>query len=262
MDALQHNNSSSPEQVDTHKITRTYSFNLKMRPTAHTLIGLRLKQTRQLYNHLLDLCKNAYEEDGQTLRLKELGLELTRLRNDPAVACLNRTLQVSVIKRLLKARDAFFRRVKKNTGEKPGFPRFKGRDHWHTLECDANVSARGMVKIDGQSGHLQVKGLGAMKFRVDRNLPSINQLAGFRIVSQARRTIVQLVYGIEQPVPTPINEPCRPVGIDVGVKSLLSFSDGSSIPGRKDDDRRVHSLQRRLARAKRGHVVETRKRYC
>ena len=120
--------------------------------------------------------------------------ELTFIRKDDPDVWGELHIQVArgVLKRLEKARQAFFRRLK--AGEKPGFPRFKSRRRWRTIEI--LEPSPGMVR--GRYVHL--KGLPRIEIPSQRELPSPKSLRVLTITRQGRRLTINLTYEIEGPV--------------------------------------------------------------
>ena len=82
---------------------------------------------RQLYNAALQQRRDAWKYQHKSLNYYAQANQLKEVRNEiPAFAQLNFSATQDMLRRLDKSFKAFFRRVK--TGDKAGFPRFKGRD--------------------------------------------------------------------------------------------------------------------------------------
>lgn len=143
-----------------------------------------------------------------------------------------------------KAFQAFFRRVK--AGEKPGYPRFKGREHFHSFAFKQfGVGAR----LDGR--RLKLYGIGRVRVRWHR--PIEGAVKTVRIVHKAGQWYACFACEMEEPKPMPVTE--RTVGIDVGIRALLTTSDGDKVmhPAYyRVGQKRLRVLQRKLARAQRG----------
>ena len=94
---------------------------------------------------------------------------------------------------------AFFARAQ--SGEEPGFPRFRARSRYRSFSIEDPKATRSAVRIldGGQRGELRMKGLTRMRFAIRRSLPPLDRLRGFRVVRKARRMEVQLVF--ERPLP-------------------------------------------------------------
>ena len=232
--------------------TRTYRVKLYLSKAAHVALDDQLRAQARLYNAALEERRWAYKMAGESVTFVLQSRELTQVRvDDPEYAAVHRTIQVATLRRLDRAFQNFFRRVKK--GEKPGYPRFKSSRRWRSLVCDNNIQARSMVKLgDNGKGKVRIKGLPPMEFRCKRELPPIDNLMELRVIKSARRVEAQLVFTTEAEDPEPVRHPERPVGVDVGVNAVVALSDGSTVPGRNEDRRRTRRLQRRLSRAKKG----------
>ena len=240
-------------------IVRTYRVRLYPSRAGHKALDQQFRAQCTLYNAALQHRRDAYRMAGKSITRAQQSKELTLVRaDDPEYAAVNRTIQIATLRRLDRAFQAFFKRVK--NGETPGFPRFKPFRRWKTLVCDNNVQARSMVKIgeDGK-GALRIKGLPVMPFKANRNLPPIGNLAELRVCRTARRLEAHLVFASDVDLPAAPNPPERPVGLNMGVHFQVGVSDGTLIPGRREDLRRTKRLQRRVSRAKKGSNGRRRK---
>ena len=226
---------------------------MRLSKFAHQRLDEVLADQCRLYNAALEHRRWAYKMGGVSISYAQQSRELTQVRaDDPEMAAVHRTIQVATLRRLDRAFQAFFRRVK--AGEAPGFPRFRSWRRYRTMVCDNNVQARGMVKInkDGKRGKIRVKGLPVMDFRASQGLPEVQHLAEFRITRTARRVEAQLVFNLEVEPPVPPETPDRATGLNMGVHLQVATADGTLIPGRREDARRRTRLQRKLSRTKRG----------
>ena len=140
----------------------------------------------------------------------------------------------------------FLSRVK--SGKKPGFPRFRARSRYRSSSVDDPKSARRALRIRdaGRRGALRRKGLPRIRFAIRRPLPPLERLRGFRVVRKARRVEVQLLF---EPVLPAVrtDTPERPVGLDAGIRSLATLSDGAHVERQRKPA--VRSARRRKQRA-------------
>ena len=91
-----------------------------------------LEILRNLYNQALAWRKETYEQTGQSVKKSTQEKALTPFRQESdRVASLHIDVLQDTIDRLDKAYQAFFRRGK--TGDKPGFPRFKGAGRYRSM---------------------------------------------------------------------------------------------------------------------------------
>ena len=240
-------------------LTRTYRVKLYPSRRAHEALDAQFAAQARLYNAALEHRRGAYRRARETVNFAMQCKELTGVReDDPDFASVHRTIQVATLRRLDRAYQAFFRRLK--NGENPGFPRFKSARRWRTLVCDNNVQSRQMVKVgDRGKGWIRIKGLPSMEFKSHRQLPAIENLMELRVVRTAHRVEAQLVFTTEADLPPCPLIPSAPVGIDLGVKSVVALSDGEVIEGLKDDRRRTRRLQRKVSRANKGSLSRHKK---
>ena len=122
-----------------------------------------------------------------------------------------------MIYRLDLAFQAFFRRVK--DGQKPGYPRFRGSGRFASFGFKEYGNG---FKLDGR--RLKVHGIGRIAVRWHRPLPG--QPKALRLVRQAGEWYAVFVCEAQtQPLPATGSE----VGIDVGIHSLITTSDGEHV---------------------------------
>ncbi len=171
-----------------------------------------------------------------------------------------------VLCRFDRAARAFYKRCAE--GKKPGFPRYKPRHRWRTIEIpDASTS---MIVPPNTSKNgsavwwrLRVKGVPRLRFRDKGNrlataLGSGAKLSELRVVRTPLRTEIHAVVK-HPPCDMPAREPTNPVGIDLGLKQRLVISDGTRVPARRPDRTRIKRAQRKLSRAKKGSNTRRKK---
>ena len=155
------------EQCST---ARTHQFAVQLPRDGHRQLDDRLAAHRRLYNAALQERRDAWRMARETLTFASQCRELTLVRqDDPEWAGERRLLAVATLKRLDDAFQAFFRRVK--AGEKPGFPRFKLRSRFRTLELYAGADRFLHQNAAGDRATIRVKGLPTMRLRLHRPLP-------------------------------------------------------------------------------------------
>lgn len=224
---------------------RTYKYRLYPSRSQETNLWRVLDACRGLYNMALAERKHAYQLERRSVSKAEL-YELAKHYRQTfpyADQMYSQTAQ-SVIEQLDLAFQAFFRRVK--AGEKPGYPRFKGRGRYNSfLFKQFGHGAR----LDGR--RLKLYGIGRVRVRWHR--PLEGTVKTVRIQHKAGRWYA--CFACEMPEPEPLPKTGRTVGIDVGISALLTTSDGEKVANPafyRAGQRRLRILQRKLARAKRG----------
>ena len=154
-----------------------------------------------------------------------------------------------VLRRLDRARRAFFRRVR--AGEKPGYPKFRASRRWKTVEIAEPTAA--MVTNRCGKWVVRVKGLPVLVIRPNRELPDSSTIRTLSISRKATGVYVSIGYEIERET---LDQPPAPmaahVGLDMGVTARITLSDGRHVERRSTDSNRVADLQRRISRCTRG----------
>ena len=197
----------------------------------------------------LDLCRNLYNcalEQRKSQRIGRFAQErqLVELKEGfPEYKTIHVHVLHNVIKQLDRAFQAFFRRCR--SGERPGFPRFKGFNRFDSF----SFSSTG-YKLAGR--YLQLSKIGAIKLRLSRPLPNDSRVKAVTITRRGSHWYACLFVEYD-PVPLPA---CAvAVGLDMGIENFAALSDGSFIENPRIYEReqaRLRRAQRRIARRKRG----------
>jgi len=200
---------------------------------------------RRWYNDLLAERKTAYEERKETIGKYE---QLRRVKehkatNPWASEVHSHVLQV-VVADLDTAFHAFFRRVKAGEDE-VGYPRFKGRNRFSSFGFKEYGNG---FKIDGR--RLRVSGIGRIAVRWHR--PLEGTIKTLRLIKKASGWYA--CFSVEY-TPQPVPPTGYDVGVDIGIASLITTSDGASVPPQnwyRREQRKLRVLQRRVSRRAKG----------
>lgn len=204
-----------------------------------------LNVCRHFYNMCLEERKLTYQLQGRSVKKAEQEKVAIRYRQTfpQAQIVFSQTLQ-TVVDDLDKAFKAFFRRVK--AGEKPGYPRFKERNRFHSFAFKQfGVGA----KLHGR--RLKLFGVGRVAVRWHR--PIEGRIKMVRIVHQAGCWYA--CFACEVPDKPELPKTGRAVGIDLNVENLLTTSEGERVENPKfyqEGEQKLRILQRGLQRKKRG----------
>ncbi|WP_113698499.1 RNA-guided endonuclease InsQ/TnpB family protein [Nonomuraea lactucae] len=234
------------------------SFKFLLRPTAGQVAALTacLDDHRDLYNAALEHRRTAYRKAGVTVRYGEQSGELKHIRaDDPGgQGRWSFSSQQATLRRLDKAFRAFFDRVK--AGRPPGFPRFKGRGWFDTVEwpmdgdgcrwdCRPEHPAATFVRLQG-IGHV----------RVHRHRPVKGRVKTISVKREGSRWFV--VLSCDDVPAEQLAATGAAVGIDMGVASLVTTSDGAHVANPRHlaaTADRLAAAQRDLARKRRGSLA-------
>ena len=228
----------------------TYRYRLLPTRAQHKALAAILEAQRVLYNAALEeriLCCRA---TGKTRTYFDQCKALVECRRVlPEMAELPSNLQRGTLQRLDQAFKGFFRRVK--AGEKPGFPRFKGRGWFNSFQF-AEFSG---LTFDGK--RLRFRGLpGGLSVHMHRPMPEAEILTA-KFKRDVKGWFVCLVVRAELGAK---RVGVRMVGLDLGLSCLATGSDGLTIPNprvAKHAQKEMRRRQRQLARAKRGSARRT-----
>jgi len=150
----------------THTDHKTYKYRLTPTPAQTKALEEILWRWRELYNAGLEERKTAWEKCGVSVTFAMQSAQLPSIKEGrPEYRTINAQVLQDVLHRLDKTYQAFFRRVK--LGEKPGYPRFQGRER-----CDSftypQVGEHGGAVVDG--GLLILSKIGRIPLRLHRPL--------------------------------------------------------------------------------------------
>jgi putative transposase len=233
-------------------VRRTYKFRLRPNRRQAGLLTECLEDTRQLYNAALEERREAWRMGrhkvtfyGQDAQLKEIRDDEPERYRRWAFGC-----ERAAILRLDRAFQGFFRRIK--AGEKPGYPRFKGRGWWNSIEWPAEkAGARWNSVPHPKVIRVYLAGVGHV--RVHQHRVVKGRVKTITAKREGGRWYVLLSC---DGVPAePLESADTPVGIDLGVASLLTTSDGRHVPNPRPlaaTSQRLTAAQQDLARKKRG----------
>lgn len=194
---------------------RTFKYPLEpSRRQARVLLSW-LERCRVLYNVALEqrreiwrMAKKGVNLFDQQKQLTELRAADSRYEEIPVEICR------SPLQQLQRAFEGFFRRVKR--GETPGYPRFKSRDRFKSFGI-------GRVSVEGKK--VRVPNLGLVKLRKYRELGG--EIRNARIGLGAGKWWVAFSCDLGK---APEKKSVQTaVGIDVGLTSFATLSDGSKI---------------------------------
>ncbi|MFJ7267490.1 RNA-guided endonuclease InsQ/TnpB family protein [Streptomyces sp. NPDC099050] len=228
---------------------RAYKF--LMRPTVgqEVTLGVMLRDHCSLYNGALQERRDAWRHASKTsVRYGMQSAQLKGIRAfDPeSQGGWSFSSQQATLRRLDKAFAAFFRRVK--AGEAPGYPRFRGASWFDTVVfpkdgdgCRWNSTPNDPVT------RVRFQGIGHVK--VNQHWPVVGRVKTVSVKREGRKWFVVLTAEQDQPEPLP--ETGSVVGIDLGIASFLTDSNGVHVPNPRHGRRaasRLEAAQQALAR--------------
>lgn len=217
-----------------------YKFRIYPNRSQEALIKRTFGCCRFVFNRFLALRAKKYKETGETVNYVACSHELTQLKKElDWLREVDATALQSSLRDLCDAFRNFFRRVRQ--GEQPGYPRFKSkRDHRKSYKSKNNGNT--IVVCDGK---IKLPKLGLVKCRVSREVRG-RILSATVSQNPSGKYFVSLCCSDVDIEPLP--KTGAAVGVDVGVKDLITASDGK----KHDAARYIRESERRLAHLQRG----------
>jgi len=197
-------------------------FKYRLNPTAkqRRSLELQLETLRQFYNAALEERRSAWKWCQKSIGYLVQANQLKEIRREhPELAAVNYSATQDGLRRLQKAFDAFFRRIK--AGEKPGYPRFKGENRYDSITFPSYGDG-----IRYQHGRLYVQGIVRIKIKPHR--PVVRRIKTVTIKREGWKWYAVVTVEYEpgangQPVPV------SPIGLDVNLENFLTTSDGAVV---------------------------------
>jgi putative transposase len=236
-------------------VRRAYKF--RLRPTARQHVALQacLDDHRALYNAALDERRGRWSWNQERVRYGDQSAQLTEIREVcPEQARWSFSSQQATLRRLNKAFDAFFRRVR--AGQTPGFPRFRSAHRWDSIEWPKDGDG---CRWKPEHRQVYLQGIGNVKVSAHRPVEGV--VKTISVKREGRRWF--LVLSCDHVPTRPLPSRGTVVGIDLGINVFVATSDGELVENPKHGRRgaqRLAAAQQVLARKQRGSNNRRRQR--
>ena len=221
------------------------NFQYRLHPTKKQarLFEKCLSGCQWLYNELLSQRKIAFDELGMRLTKYQQMMFLPLLKEEYSdLDQIHSQVLQNAVDRLDKAFQGFFRRCK--AGEKPGFPRFKGKHRYNSF-CFPQSG----FTVEGRE--LKLSKMGRIRIRLHRPLEGQIKTCTLRKNPSGTWDVVLSCEVTPERLPT--NE--KSVGIDVGIATFAVLTDGQEIQNPrffKHDERVLAKAQKKLSKLEKG----------
>lgn len=223
-----------------------YRYRITPNKTQEQAIHQMLGNSRFVYNWALKTRIEAYQKDKKKISAFTLMTELTKLKKQPEHNWLNlsvaQSLQQSIVN-MEKAFTKFFR-------DKKGFPKFKSKNR-----CKNVVGFPQNTKIDFDKNKVYVNKLGWIKARISRSFNGKIKTATIEKTSTGKYYISIIVELPDIKTKTKTIKLETSVGIDTGIKTFATFSDGNQIENPKhlkSSLKRLSVLNKRVSKKTKG----------
>jgi putative transposase len=228
---------------------RNFKYRLWTTSDQERELEIMLESHRRLYNEVLSLKQMAYQTAGVTVSKFDFNTWFSKQRpSHRHWMRLNVGSARKTIERVCLAFDGFFRRVK--AGQKPGYPRSKGYDHFgsFTFGFGPNGRADG-VKLAGDRLHVQH--VGTIRVKLHRPVEGCAKTATLK--REAGKWYVVFACDLGDAKAPASALPA--VGVDVGLESFLTTSDGEKVASPRFLKHELPDLRRKgraVSRKKKG----------
>ena len=235
-------------------VLRTFQYRLYPTHAQATLLQQTLDECRWLYNHLLEKRKVAWEQGRVSLSYFDQCAFLPDLKDSRvSLKLVNAQVLQNVAGRIDLAFKAFFRRAK--AGKKPGYPRFKG---WGWYDSFTYPQVSGVCKVE--DGSVVLSRVGQVKAKVHRPIQGIPKTCTVKRTSTGKWYVSFACENVPADV---VPGSVEAVGIDVGLTSFATLSNGESIENPRffrKEERALARAQRRLAKEAKGTAQRWRRK--
>jgi putative transposase len=222
------------------------AFVYKLRPTRAQRARLEetLETCRWLYNVALAERKGAWEHAQRSVIFAQQSAELPPMKQIlPFLWNVRSMVLQDVLHRVEHSFESFFRRCQ--TGEKPGYPRFKGAGWYDSFTYPQWGNG---VKL--RDGRLFLSKIGRVRLCKDRAFWGKPKTCS--LVRRADGWYACIVCEI---APCPFPETGQEIGVDLGIEAFATLSNGERIENPRlyhRAQKQLRQAQRRLARRQKG----------
>lgn len=233
-------------------IRKTFKFRLYPSKAQITKLDNTLDLCRELYNGALHERRGAWKLNRVGISYYDQAAQLPEIKYlRPDLNTVYSQVLQDVLKRVDRSFQNFFRRVK--SGQKPGFPRFQGKHRYNSF----TYTQLGFALTD--NGKLRLSKIGDVKIKLHRDI--VGKLKTLTISKDSCGKWFAC-FSIETKA-APLPKTNTSVGIDVGISTFATLSDGVEIDNPrflKTDEKRLAITQRRLSKHPKGSKERHKKR--
>lgn len=225
-------------------MNRTFKYRIYPKGTQKQALEQTLNTCRHLYNDSLAERKQAYTETGKSVTYLQQQNELTQTKKtNQYYQQVHAQVLQDTLHRLDKSFKAFFRRVK--IGEKAGYPRFKSKDRYDSF-CYPQ-SGFGI-----RDKKLCLSKIGSIRIFQHRLIEGTIKTCTIR--RDNRQWYACFVVELPDRMPE-LKTPEHPIGIDLGLKNLITISNGEQVSPPKFlrlSEQKLINAQKLLSRKTKG----------
>ena len=224
---------------------KAYRYRLYPNKEQQELINKHIGCCRYIYNYGLEMKVKAYQENKKAISRFDIQRELPMLKKNEETSFLKEVNSLSLQAALACLDNAFTRFFK----EKKGFPKFKSKkDSRQSFQIVQNT------KVDFDSNRIHIpKFKEGIKCKLHRTFDGEIKTSTIS-KTPTGKYFISILVKLQDDIPTkrPIDEN-KAVGIDLGIKTFATLSDGQEIQNPrnlKNAIKKLKRLQRKLSKKK------------
>jgi len=235
------------------KIYRAYKFRMYPTKEQQQKLNSFLGTSRFIYNNYLSKKETMYKEENKTYLLESMKKDLVNLQEQySSLKYRYGYILRTSLKDLDKAYDNFFKK-------RGGYPKYKKKnchESYRTVCIRSTYKNKtySNIKIDLERRVIKLPKLEEIEIRGYRNKKSFpHKIFNATVTKEANRYYVSLC--VEEEIEEITFNPHFFIGLDVGVKNLVTCSDGIKYDKIKEievQEKRIKGLQKALSRTKLG----------
>lgn len=225
-------------------IRKAYKFRLYPSRSQVAQIEEQLAEACYLYNAALQERRDAWRINHTSVSLYDQSRQIKEIRASGDLGIHTYDVSQEVLQRVDKAFKQFYRRLQ--SGERVGYPRFRSSSRYDSITF--THYGNGCKLVD--SGKFRVQGIGLIKVKLHRSIEG--KIKRATIKREAGLWYVSLIVECESKL-LPVSN--SSVGLDVGLSTFATLSDGSEIENPRfncESQNKLRRAQRKVSRRKKG----------
>lgn len=218
---------------------RSYKTELHPNNKQSTLFLKHAGVARFVYNWGLYYRIEHYKKTGETLNAQALHKLLVQLKTIeyPWMYEVSKCAAQNALRNLDTAFVNFFRNLKDKKCKKKGFPQFKSKKGSKT-----SYTVEGCISVDGKA--IKLPKIGWIRLKEENYLPVGSEIKSASISQRADRWFVSINVEEEEKTLIETNITNEIIGIDLGIKTLATCSNGTIFENPKCLRKRSKKLRR------------------
>lgn len=227
---------------------RAYKYKLNPTIKQQTSLLQAMGNARFVYNWGLAKKKDAWNSNKQRLSFIELSAMITEMKKSEEYSWLGLCGRQCITQSLRNLDNSFTNFFKKRAG----FPKFKTKHSKQTVKFEKKP------KLDFEQWKIRIPTIGWVKINRNRTFDSENVKIGTTTVTRDNKGVFWCIILVDDEKMPPLKakmDEQTSVGIDFGIKTWATLSDGTKVENPKfleKTERKLRLLNRRFARKQKG----------